>query len=325
MATAEQIKSLIRSYAERDDDHFVTVALQIAAQAARAGKEKLAKELHALVDEAQRRQRVEPPSRNMPLARQSGELTGLVTANYPKVRLTDMVLSSAIAEKLKRIIIEFRQGDRLRHRGLSPRRKLLLVGPPGCGKTMSASAVAGELGMPLLSVQLHMLMSRHLGETASKLHKVFEAMQHQRGVYLFDEFDAIGGHRSATNDVGEVRRVLNSFLQFLEHEDSESIVMAATNFAQMLDGALFRRFDDVIHYALPTDEEKRRLIQNRLSAFGIEGLDWAVVLATAKELSHAEIVRACEEAAKDAVLCNQNTITSIGLERSLAGRMRTTP
>ena len=325
MATAEQIKSLIRSFAERDDDHFVAVALQIAAQAARSGKEKLAHELQALVDEAQRRQRVELPARNMPLARPSGELAGLVTASYPKVRLADLVLEPATAEKLKKIILEFRQGDRLRHRGLSPRRKLLLVGPPGCGKTMSASAVAAELGLPLLAVQLHALMSRYLGETASKLHMVFEAMQRQHGVYLFDEFDAIGGHRSAGNDVGEVRRILNSFLQFLEKEDSDSIVMAATNFAQMLDGALFRRFDDVIQYALPSDDDKKLLIQNRLALFGAEHIDWPVVVKAASGLSHAEIVRACEEAAKDAVLADESKVSTVRLQRSLAGRMRATP
>jgi SpoVK/Ycf46/Vps4 family AAA+-type ATPase len=302
----------------------MAVALQIAAQAARAGKENLAKELQALIDDAQRRQRVEPPSRSVPLARPSSELAGLVAASYPKIRLADMVLTTGTSEKLQKVILEFRQGERLRHRGLSPRRKLLLVGPPGCGKTMSASAVAGELGMPLLSVQLHALMSRYLGETAAKLHLIFEAMQRQRGVYFFDEFDAIGGHRSSGNDVGEVRRVLNSFLQFLEREDSESIVIAATNFAQMLDGALFRRFDDVIQYSPPTDDEKKLLIQNRLSLFGADEIDWPIVLAAAKDLSHAEIVRACEEAAKDAVLADENNVSSVGLQRALTGRMRAT-
>lgn len=324
MATAEQVKSLIRSFAERDDEHFVAVALQIAAQAARAGKEKLARDLQELIDEAQRRQRVEAPSRSMPLARPASELAGLVTASYPKVRLSDMVLVSATREKLRKIIVEYRQAERLRHRGLAPRRKLLLVGPPGCGKTMSASAVAGELGMPLLAVQLHALMSRHLGETAAKLHQVFDAMQRQRGVYLFDEFDAIGSHRSAGNDVGEIRRVLNSFLQFLEREDSDSIVMAATNFLQMLDAALFRRFDDVIHYSLPAGDEARHLVENRLSMFGAGELDWPAVLAAAKDLSHAEIVRACEEAAKDAVLSDEDRVSTVSLQRSLTDRMRTT-
>jgi SpoVK/Ycf46/Vps4 family AAA+-type ATPase len=324
MATAEQIKSLIRSFADRDDDHFLAVALQIAAQAAHAGKERLAKELQKLVDEAQRRQHVEPPARNMPLVRASAELVGLVAASYPKVRLADMVLAPSISGKLQKVVLEFRQGDRLRHRGLSPRRKLLLVGPAGCGKTMSASAVAGELSMPLLAVQLHSLMSRYLGETASKLHQVFEAMQRQRGVYLFDEFDAIGGHRAAGNDVGEVRRVLNSFLQFLEREDSDSIVIAATNFVQMLDGALFRRFDDVIHYAPPTDEEKSRLIRNRLSIFGVDEINWPIVLAAAQNLSHAEVVRACEEAAKEAVLADENRVSSGRLEHALGSRMRAT-
>jgi SpoVK/Ycf46/Vps4 family AAA+-type ATPase len=322
MATAEQIKALVRSYGARDDDQFVAVALQIAAQAARAGKEKLAKELQSLVDEAQSRQRVNPPTRNTPLARPMGELAGLVTASYPKVRLADMVLATETRDKLDKIVVEYRQGEKLRHHGLSPRRKLLLVGPPGCGKTMSASAVAAELGLPLLAVQLHALMSRYLGETAAKLHLVFDAMQRQRAVYLFDEFDAIGAHRSGGNDVGEVRRVLNSFLQFLELEDSDSVIIAATNFVQMLDEALFRRFDDVIQYALPTEAEREFLMRNRLSVFGVSGIDWPAVVAAANGLSHAEIARACDEAAKNAVLSDFANVTTGGLQSALTGRMR---
>jgi SpoVK/Ycf46/Vps4 family AAA+-type ATPase len=167
-------------------------------------------------------------------------------------------------------------------------------------------------------------MSRYLGETAAKLHLVFDAMQRQRGVYLFDEFDAIGAHRSGGNDVGEVRRVLNSFLQFLEGEDSDSVIMAATNFVQMLDGALFRRFDDVIQYALPTDQEREFLMQNRLSIFGVLGIDWPAIVQASKGLSHAEIARACDEAAKDAVLSDFANVTTVGLQNALVGRIRPT-
>lgn len=212
MATAEQIKALVRSYSEGDSDHFLSVALQIAAHAARQGQGKLAQELRNLVDEAKRRQTAGKIGGAVPIARPSGELAGLLSATYPNVRLSEMVLAPEIRDKLERVIREYRQQAALRNHGLSARRKLLLVGPPGCGKTMTAMALAGELKLPLLSVQLHGLITKFMGETAAKLHLVFDAMNETRGLYLFDEFDAIGSNRGAKNDVGEIRRVLNSFL-----------------------------------------------------------------------------------------------------------------
>jgi len=165
-----------------------------------------------------------------------------------------------------------------------------------------------------------------MGETAAKLYLVFDAMSETRGVYLFDEFDAIGGTRTAGNDVGEIRRVLNSFLQFLERDDSESIIVAATNFVGMLDDALFRRFDDVIAYELPDKKLVRQLIENRLSTFDLAGIEWEDVSIAARGLSHAEVARACDDAARSAVLSGEGTIRGESLSQALSNRdgMRTT-
>ncbi len=162
-----------------------------------------------------------------------------------------MALPEALAERLKRVLLEQRQQKRLREHSLSSRRKLLFLGPPGSGKTMTASALAGELHLPLFTIMLEGLITKFMGETAAKLRLVFEAIRQTQGVYLFDEFDALGAHRSQSNDVGEIRRVLNSFLQLLEKDTSQSLIVAATNHPEMLDRALFRRFDDVIEYNLP--------------------------------------------------------------------------
>ena len=320
MATAQQLKALVRSYTDGDSDRFLAVAMQIAAHAARNGKEKLAQDLQALVDDAKKRTALESRVRSVPMVKPEGELAGLVAATYPDLRLSDMVLSENIRTRLDRVVLECKQAGRLLGHGLSPRRKLLLIGPPGSGKTMTGSVLAGELGLPLLAVQLHVLISRFMGETSAKLHHVFDAMSRTRGVYLFDEFDAIGAQRAAGNDVGEVRRILNSFLQFLECENSDSIIIAATNFTEMLDDALFRRFDDVINYGLPTGEMARELILNRLSAFDTDSLVWGRIFAATKNLSHAEIVHACDDAAKDAVLSDQEIIATDNLTNALKRR-----
>lgn len=316
MATAEQIKSLVRSYTEGDEERFLSVIMQIAAHAAKGGKKNLALELRELVDQA-KRERASVSIRPVPLARPQGELAGLAAASYPKLRLSDMVLDAELQTTLNKVVTEYLHADRLRSHGLSPRRKLLLVGPPGCGKTMTASALAGELSLPLLAVQLHAVITKYMGETAAKLHVLFDAMAETRGVYLFDEFDAIGSHRQAGNDVGEMRRVLNSFLMFLERDDSDSIIVAATNLVEMLDPALFRRFDEVIRYTPPESEARKQLVENRLNLFNIGRISWKKVLDASEGLSHADVARACDEAAKDAILADKKTIPTPSLVMAL--------
>ena len=321
MATGEQVKALLRSYSEGDDSHFLSVATQIAAEAARQGKGHLAKDIRDIVEEVKRKQ-AEGRLNSVPIARPAGELAGLLIASYPKTHLAEMVLDETTRLQLQRVVQEYRQLERLRSHALSPARKLLLVGPPGCGKTMTASALAGELHLPLLSVQLHSLITKFMGETATKLHAIFQAMQQTRGVYLFDEFDAIGGDRGSKNDVGEIRRVLNSFLQFLEHDDSDSLVVASTNHIRLLDSALFRRFDNVVFYHHPSPSQVRSLIENRLHRFGVQELDWHALEAAATGLSHSDIGKACDDAAKDAILDGSTAISSVALLHAIHRRQR---
>jgi SpoVK/Ycf46/Vps4 family AAA+-type ATPase len=236
-----------------------------------------------------------------------------------------MVLARPVLTKLDEIVRQHRQRERLRQHGLTPKRKILLVGPPGCGKTMTAAALAGECNLPLMFVQLHSLITKFMSETAAKLHLVFDAMVSTRGVYLFDEFDAIGATRASSNDVGEIRRVLNSFLQFMERDNSESIVVAATNFVGMLDDALFRRFDDVIHYTLPIGPMTRALIKNRLASFNVSSIEWKRIDAAARGLSHAEITRACDDAAKEAVLSDTREISTTAIRSALLTRRAMKP
>ena len=323
MAKAEQIKALIRSHSEGDDARFYAIAMQLAAQAARSGRGNFAQELRELIDQAKANKRAIEPRRGpsaVPLAQPRGELAGLLAASYPKTRLADMALSESLRASLDRVVREQRRRERLRAHGFAPLRKLLLVGPPGTGKTMTASALAGELGLPLLGVRLDGLITKYMGETAAKLRLVFDAMQNTRGVYLFDEFDALGGHRSSANDVGEIRRVLNSFLQFLEQDDSDSLIVGATNHIGLLDQALFRRFDAVFEYSLPSPEISTTVMQGRLALLDTSALDWQAARAAAEGLSHAELSRACEQAAKDALLADTTTLTTNDLVAALSER-----
>jgi SpoVK/Ycf46/Vps4 family AAA+-type ATPase len=322
MATAEQLKALLKSYGDGNGEHFASVALQIAADAARAGKSQLAQQLKDLVDDIKRNHASRKIGGAVPIARPSGELASLLVASYPQTRLSEMVLPPEVLELLQRVLREYRGQSKLREYGYAARRKLLLVGPPGCGKTMTASALAGELKLPLFSVQLHSLITKFMGETAVKLRSVFDAMLQTTGVYFFDEFDAIGSDRGAKNDVGEIRRVLNSFLQFLEQEESDSIVVAATNYEAMLDDALFRRFDDVIRYQRPDSDQAIQLMRNRLGELLGKRIAWKKLESCAIGLSHAEIAKACDDAAKECILSETRSIDTAMLEAALRNRLR---
>ena len=251
MANAEQLKALLKSHAEGDDSLFYSVAMQMAAQAARQGHSRLADELRKIIDDAKEKGFGKKSNSVSHIRQPRGELVGLLSVSYPKEQLASLILPEQTRSRLERIVLEQRQKHRLSEHGLCPRRKILLFGPPGTGKTLTASALAGELHLPLYRILLDGLITKYMGETAAKLRLIFDSIDQTHGIYFFDEFDAIGTHRSSPNDVGEIRRVLNSFLQFLEQSNSDSLILAATNNLDLLDRALFRRFDDVIEYQIP--------------------------------------------------------------------------
>ncbi len=322
MATAEQVKALIRTHAERDDARFYNIALQVAAHAARTGHTKFAQELKKVIDDARERARAAPAREGkvVSIVQPRGELAGLLTVEHPKVRLANMALDEDLRARLDRVLLEQRQQERIREHGFGPLRKLLLVGPPGTGKTMTGSVLAAELGLPLFTIQLDGLITKYMGETAAKLRLIFDAIRQTRAVYLFDEFDAVGGKRVSGNDVGEIRRVLNSFLQFLEQDESESLVLGATNHPEILDRALFRRFDAVIEYRLPSPLIAEQVMKARLALLDTKRVDWASVMEAAKGLSHADLTRACENAAKDAILVHRMSIDTEALTRAVGER-----
>lgn len=321
MANGDQLKALLRSHAEGDDRHFYSVAMQMAAHEAKQGHGKLAEDLRELIDAAKaRRSPPGVPETTIPIARPKGELAAVLSVSYPALRLSDMVLGEPLQQSLQRVLKEQRHLAKLRSHGLHPRRKLLLVGPSGTGKTMTASALAGELGIPLFVVRLDALITKFMGETAAKLRQVFDTVSSTRGVYFFDEFDAIGSQRGLSNEVGEVRRILNSFLLMIEQDDSNSVIVAATNHPQILDDALFRRFDDVVEYRVPSATEILALLRMRLAGYVKSKKDLADLAVEATGLSHAEIARAINDAVKEAVMQDQSTVPAAALRELLQQR-----
>lgn len=293
MATAEQIKSLIKAHIDSDNVKFKTVVLQIAAYEAKHGHDTFARELKQFADK---------------IGKSKGSVLRLNNANgmflmeIPSDRLGDLIVSEELNDRILRILSEYRNKNKLQKYGLSNRRKILLEGRPGTGKTFTASVIASELDLPLYTVQMDKVVTKFMGETSAKLRQIFDSIAISTGVYFFDEFDAIGADRGLDNEVGEARRILNSFLQFIEQDTSESIIIAATNNQKLLDQALFRRFDDVLHYAMPSESEIIRLFDYKLKSYDRCFSASMDLISRAKSLSHAEIIRVCDDAIKFSIL-----------------------
>ncbi|HRG77061.1 MAG TPA: ATP-binding protein [Leptospiraceae bacterium] len=320
MATSDQLKALLKSHVDGDEDRFYSIAMQIAATEARSGHGKLAQELKSMIDEAKSLSLLSKKKESpIPIIRPKGELSEILAVSYPKIRFADMVLKKEIFTRIERILEEQRHYSKLQSHDLHPRRKILFVGPPGCGKTMTASALAGELGLPLFAVRLDGLMSKYMGETIAKLRLIFDSMVDIRGVYLFDEFDSIGTTRNFTNDVGEIRRVLNSFLVFMEQDTSNSLICAATNNQHSLDHALYRRFDDILEYDLPDEKLIEQIIKNRIRLFKFTG-SLKKVTKVAAHLSFADIIKSCDDAIKKTVIQDKGEISEEDLIQCLEER-----
>lgn len=315
MATADHIKNLVKAHIDRDDEKFKTVVLQIAAYEAKHGHETFAREL---------KQYVEKTGVSKTNLFRISQQNPMLYRTVPSDRLSDLIVSPEILDRINRILDEYRNSSKLQKYGLSNRRKILIEGRPGTGKTFTASVIASELALPLYSVQMDKIVTKFMGETSAKLRQVFDAISSSTGVYLFDEFDAIGADRNLDNEVGEARRILNSFLQFIEQDTSNSIMIAATNNQKLLDRALFRRFDDVLHYAMPTPDGIQRLFEMKLGAFAPNFVIRPELIEKAQMLSHAEIIRVCDDAIKSSIL-QSSSISNEQLENLIGERIIASP
>jgi SpoVK/Ycf46/Vps4 family AAA+-type ATPase len=305
---ADILKRLLQSHAEGDELSFRKAALQLAAAESTAGHVRVAEELRAIISKmpATSTRNVGPI---VDIAAPRGELADLLDGGHRDERLRDIVLRPDVRELLLRVISENRSRGRLERFGVSPRRRLLFHGAPGCGKTLAAAVLAGEMGLPLMTVRFDALFSRFLGATAVQLRAIFAEMPRRPGVYLFDEFDSVAKARGDSQDVGEMNRVVTAFLQLVDADVSGSILVAATNHVELLDRAVFRRFDVIVPFDKPTCEQLVDLLKLRLGAVGFREQDAHRLAGSAEGWSFADVVRACDDAVRSMALDDREEIS----------------
>jgi SpoVK/Ycf46/Vps4 family AAA+-type ATPase len=298
---ADILKLLLQSHAEGDESSFRKAALQLAAAESTAGHMRIADDIRAIIAKmpATSTRRQGPV---VDIAAPRGELADILEGGHREERLRDIVLRPETEETLERVLSENRSRARLERFGVSPRRRLLFHGAPGCGKTLAAAVLAGEMGLPLMTVRFDALFSRFLGATAVQLRAIFAEMPRRPGVYLFDEFDSVAKARGDSQDVGEMNRVVTAFLQLVDADMSGSILVAATNHIELLDRAVYRRFDVIVPFDKPTREQIVDLMELRLSTMGLTHEGAARLAALAEGWSFADVARACDDAVRTMAL-----------------------
>jgi SpoVK/Ycf46/Vps4 family AAA+-type ATPase len=329
MSTAgELVRKLIVAHSRGDDAAFRAVVEAFVAEERRKNHHVLARHIEeALLDDALLKSGAPRHYRNgtfdlldlpeQDLPRDKERDATLVEAIEPRRELDDLVLTLPAREALDRLVREQRHADLLRSYGLRPSGKVLFCGPPGCGKTVAAEALATAISLPLVLVRFDAVVSSYLGETAANLRKVFTFARSRRMVILFDEFDAIGKHRTSVEEHGELKRVVNSFLQLLDGFRGESLLIAATNHQGLLDPALWRRFDEIVSFDLPDAAAIAELLRRHLHQVGIApGIVLEEVAGELLGCSHADVERVARDTVKQMVLDGRSRV-----ERDLLARM----
>jgi SpoVK/Ycf46/Vps4 family AAA+-type ATPase len=246
----------------------------------------------------------------------------LVDLRHATRTRADIVLSPELGRKLDRIEGEFHCLDDLARRGLPAKTRLLFIGPPGCGKTLCAEVLAAELGLPLLYARFDGIVSSYLGETATNLRRVLQFAARRPSMLFFDEFDVLGKDRDDPQEVGELKRVVGTFLQLLDSHPRESLVVAATNHHGLLDEALWRRFDEVLAFERPSLEQLEQLLELRLRAVRKPGIDIPHLAAQMAGFTFADAEKVCFEATKAMVLAQKKELTADLLDAELAEHRR---
>jgi len=312
ITTGDAIRKLVMAHAKGDGQAFKEIASEVISEERRKKHHLLADDLERILgnvtpSKIEKLSFLRPFPTELPRDKERGTL--LLEQYDPLYSLSEMVLDDTPRKTLERVIQEQRKVELLASYGMKPIRKILFCGPPGCGKTMAAEALAKELHLPLVLVRFDAVISSYLGETAANLRRVFDFAASRPMVILFDEFDAIGKKRDDLEEHGELKRVVNAFLQMLDSFAGEAVTIAATNHEAMLDSALWRRFDEVVTFRLPDLAEIRELLERYLRQIGTAGIDWEASSRSLVGSSHADVKRVCEDAIKSTLLTGFAKVT----------------
>lgn len=316
MARADLLKKLFTTHKAGDHEAFYRVAQEIIEDERKKNHGILADELKLILNgSAQPKRSVSTYSASV--GKEKTDETNLFEIIYPEKYLTDLITTPQMQQEIERVILEFQNWDVLVSNGVSPTRRVLFYGAPGCGKTLAAQAIASEIGLPMIYVRFDAVISSYLGETANNLRKIFDFAKQQSYVIFFDEFDAIARSRNDPFEHGEIKRVVNTFLQQLDNFKGKSLIIAATNFEKSLDYAIWRRFDSTLRFDMPTNDDKTKLFLLRLKSFSGADHVFAEYYSEMEGFSYADVDQIANFVRKQCVLEGRKIFTKKDIEQAV--------
>lgn len=303
-----EIGRIIEAGLERDKDKVVSFAQLLAKKMTADGEEKGSKRIGDILERKGGNKAVTDSLIAPPPVDQESRMHIVEIEYHPVVN--DLILSKAVEAKLMDFMETVKNKDKMDQMGLEFNMSLLLYGYPGCGKTSAAKYIATQLELPLVVARLDTLISSLLGNTAKNIHKIFEFAKKQPCVLFLDEFDAIAKARDDQHELGELKRVVNSLLQNMDEYCQNGILIAATNHHELLDSAIWRRFQTVIEMPKPELTEVEKMINNLpdfIDASQIKPSQWKKVYDTLLGLSYSDIKNILNNMVKKLVLKDEHT------------------
>jgi len=322
MAKGSYLKKLFQSFNEGDMEEFRSIASSIIDDERKKNHYQLADELQRIINSTSLKQlrKAESNFNNnllhlLPKDKDSN--FNLVDVKMSKILLNDLILDDFVNTLLKDFIREYEGAEILESFGLKPRNRYLFCGPPGCGKTVTAEAIAGELDLPILYTRFDSIVSSYLGETASNLRKIFDFIEKGTWILFFDEFDAISKQRDSVDEHGELKRVVNTFLQLLDNYKGDSIIIAATNHQNLLDQAVWRRFDEVIMFDKPNEDQIAELLNKNLKRYPCSEISFGELSKELVGYAHADIERISLNTIRTAIIENDTHIDNDKIRKQM--------
>jgi len=328
MPKGEFVKDLLKAFNKNDYQAFKKVAEKIVEDEKSKSHNNLANSLQKVINSFD--------ENNSPLTNYSNTAADNYFVNFPRDQkdgsdlisiinpknyLEDVILSEENEQVINRVLNEYFSANKLKRYNIDAKRRLLFCGPPGCGKTLTAKAIAKELNLPLLYIHMDSLISSYLGETASNLRKIFKYASQDKWLIFFDEFDTIAKNRDDKNEHGELKRSVNTFLQMLDNFKINTLLIAATNHQHLLDNAIWRRFDEIMFFDKPDKNKIKETIRKKVNIFKSD-LDLDKIAGKFIGMSYAEIERIAKEAMRYCILNDKSVLTNNILLNSLKDEKR---
>ena len=325
---SELMKMLFQAYADNDNKKFIQVANEIIKDEKKKKHNLLAKDLKKILSSIpQNNSTLNTLSKryktNIPIPWDTEKGFPLLEIREHHLNLDDLILTTGLREKLEYIIEELKHMEILGTYGMRPKQKILFCGPPGTGKTLSSRVISSAIGYPLVYIRFDSIVSSFLGETATNLRKIFDFVEEGEWVVLFDEFDIVGRKRDDHYEHGEIKRVVNNFMQMMDNYGGKSLLIAATNHQHLLDTGIWRRFDDILFFDIPDVYRRVELFNKYLRVLKRSGdLNISGLAKMTEGFSPADIAQTCEEALRRIILENRKEIHHEDLEWAITQQKR---